>query len=262
MMGLVCQRAVQGDEIALSEQGIQIHVVDALRRVHIVGDDLHTESPADIDEHSSDPSGTYHAHSLSVQIHAGQSVQAEIKLTGPVVGLVGLPVQGQQKGHGVLCHRVGRVSRYADCLQIAQSLQVQVVVSGAAHGHQLYTQLLKLLQNLPIDGIVYKRAHHIAALGRIYGLGIQLMLHVTNLNIIGAPLFKCFYLIGFCVEKCHFDHCIFLLIPPGSALLSSLPPTAALRFPAALFIVYRFCFCYTNKITGGFSFCKILLIIF
>ena len=207
MVGLVGQRAVQGDEITLAEQGIQIHVVDALHRVHIIGNDFHAEATADVDKHAADTTGSYDTDSLAVQVHAGQTIQAEVELTGTVVRLMGLAVQGQQEGHGMLCYRMRGISWYTDSLQVAQGLQIQVVVACAAHGYQLYAQLLQLVQNLCVDGIIYKGTHHVAALRGVYGLGIELMLHVTDINFsIAVPFSESLNFIRFCIEKRHFNH--------------------------------------------------------
>ena len=72
---IFCQRAVEGDDIALLQQLVQRNVGDpaVLCREQVIGDHVHPETAADIDEDPADLAGADHADCFSMEIKAGQT---------------------------------------------------------------------------------------------------------------------------------------------------------------------------------------------
>ena len=73
-----------------------------------------------------------------MDVRAHQSVDGEISLPHPVVGLVDAAVEAEEQGHGVLGDGVRGIGRDAGDLQAERlcSCQIDVVKSGAAHGDE------------------------------------------------------------------------------------------------------------------------------
>lgn len=80
-------------DVTFGKQSIQVCIrnIRILYRIGIIGDDLRSESPADIDKYPSDLASADDTDGLTVDIKADQAVQAEIKIPGPDVCLVYLP---------------------------------------------------------------------------------------------------------------------------------------------------------------------------
>ena len=99
MIGIVHQRAVQGDQVALCQQFVQRHIGDEILQVrileYVVSQDLHAESAADPCHGRADLAGADDAGGFLIEIKAHQSVQAEVVLTDSYVGLVQSAVDGE-----------------------------------------------------------------------------------------------------------------------------------------------------------------------
>ena len=173
MMGLLRQRTVQGDDVALGKQGLQWHVnVAQIRiRVHVVGQNAHPEAPADVDKTPADPAGAHHAHGLAVELEARQIPQGEVEVPGTDVGLVDAADGGQQHGHGVLGHGVGGIGRHVEHMYFAEAmLHVHVVEARAAQGDHAHAQLIEPVDDGGVHLVVDEDAHRVRALGQAHGV--------------------------------------------------------------------------------------------
>ena len=208
--GFIRQRAVEGDDVAPLQQLIQGNVFDSavLCREQVVGDHVHPEAAADVDEDPPDLAGTDHAHGLSVEIEAGQPVQGEIELARPVICLVDPAHGSQQQCDGVLRHGIRGIGRDMDHMDFTEGgLQVHVVVAGRAQRNQPDTVFIQLFDDRRVDGVVDKYAYGFTALCEIHGVFIELCLQVFEPDaVLSAVQFKRGLVICLCVEECHFDH--------------------------------------------------------
>ena len=85
VIGVVHQRAVQGDQITLCQQFVQSYVsneiFDGRILKYIIGDDVHTKAVADSCHGSTDLTSTNDTCGLAVEVHTHQSAKAEVILT-------------------------------------------------------------------------------------------------------------------------------------------------------------------------------------
>ena len=138
MIGIVHQRAVQGDQVALRQQFVQRHIGDEILQVrileYVVSQDLHAESAADPCHGRADLAGADDAGGFLIEIKAHQSVQAEVVLTDSYVGLVQSAVDGQRQRHGMLSHSFRRIAGNAQDAdaETFRRIQIHVVESGAS----------------------------------------------------------------------------------------------------------------------------------
>ena len=101
MIGLLCQRAVQRDNVGRAEQFVQGDVRNGhvngrvnghvIGRILVIRQDAHSESAADIHENPPDASGSDDADCFAVQIKARHVVQAEIEVSRSDIRLVDAP---------------------------------------------------------------------------------------------------------------------------------------------------------------------------
>ena len=70
------QRAMQGDQVTLRQQGIQIHILHKIRKcrvlIYIISDHLHAKAAADPCHGRTDLTGSYDAGGLLIKVHATQ----------------------------------------------------------------------------------------------------------------------------------------------------------------------------------------------
>ena len=111
--GFLCQRAVQGDRVALLEQGLQAHPAAACRGRHFPAaekEHLHSKGQPQRCHALSCAAISHNAQALSGQRYWGKGKVALLHRLGPVPvphhasGALDLVAQAQQQGEGVLGH--------------------------------------------------------------------------------------------------------------------------------------------------------------
>ena len=216
---IFCQRAVEGDDIALLQQLVQRNVGDpaVLCREQVIGDHVHPETAADIDEDPADLAGADHADGFAMEIESGQPVQGEVELAGPVIRLMNPPHGSEQQRDGMLGNRVGGISRDMDDVDLSEGgRQVHVIVTRRAQGDQPDAVFMQPVDYGGVHRIVHEHADSVAALCQIHGILVQFGFEILEPEIIqAAVLFKRRFVIGFCIEECHFDHCAVLQVKYG-----------------------------------------------
>ena len=109
MVRALHQRAVQGDQVTRCEQLIQLHISNEIKiriLIHVVCDDLHAKSMTNARHCRSDFSRSHDSGCLSVKIHSGQSLQAEIVLADSHICLVQMTVHCHRQSHRMLRYRL------------------------------------------------------------------------------------------------------------------------------------------------------------
>ena len=210
MMGFLSQRAVEGDDVGLGEQLVELHIIQAGVGVGelVVGQDLHAKATADVTENAANLTGANQAHGLAVQIEAGKAVEGEVEVAGAQICLVSAAVDGQQQSHGVLSDRIRGVGGDTEHAQLAGSgLDVHVVEAGAAQGNGLDAQLVEAVHNFLIDGVVNKNTDGVIAGGQGNGVGVELGLEKFQFQIgTCGELLETGDIIGFGIKKCDFHN--------------------------------------------------------
>ena len=135
------QRAVQADHVGFAEQGIQIDVLGAqiqggLVLIRVTDQQAHAEPLEDAQGGDADLTGADDAGGAAEHVEADQAIEGEVGIPRPLIGLMDAAVQRHHQADGVLGHRFGGVGGHADHAdpEILGGLQVDVVVTGAAHG--------------------------------------------------------------------------------------------------------------------------------
>ncbi len=174
------QRAVQAEDVALGEQGIEVRVLAAeggQRGVGLRVDQQHAAAEAEHDarEHRADLPAADHPDGLAVQVESGQAVQREVAFAGAVEGAVDAPVQRQDQRHRMFGHRVRRVGRHPHHRQVEGrgGGQVDMVVAGRAQGDQPGAALLEAGEHRRRQLVVDEGADHLAAGGQGGGFVVQ-----------------------------------------------------------------------------------------
>ena len=203
---LVRQRAVQGNDIAPCKKLVEFNVLDA--RVgsgeFVIGDDVHAETAADVQEDSPDLAGTDDSDGLAVQVKSGQPVQAEIEVARTDVSLVNPADGGQKKRHRMLRHRIRRVGRHANHVNSSVSmLDVDIVVAGAAKRDEPHAHLINAVDHIRVDVIIDENTHRVAAFRELAGVFRQPRLIIRNLKLPRSlRRVEGVSVIIFCIEKC------------------------------------------------------------
>ena len=208
MPRFIGQRAVQRDDIAAAEQLLKGDIlnVGALRGEFIIGDDMHAEAAADVDEHAPDLAGADNTDGLAVEVEAGHAVQREIEIARADIRLVDAPHRGQQERHCMLRDRIGRIRRHMHNAQTAVcgSLQIHIVVACAAHGDIFALELRELIEDGSVKLIVDKRTDAVAVACEVNGILGELGLIELEFDpVLRAKPFKGRSVIGFGVKKCN-----------------------------------------------------------
>ena len=101
-------------------------------------DEAAAEPREDAREDAPDQAGADDADGLAVEVEAEQAMELEIALADPVVGAVGLAVQGQDQRDRVLGDGVGRIGRHPADGEARRGgrRDVDVVEAGRAEGEQ------------------------------------------------------------------------------------------------------------------------------
>jgi hypothetical protein len=111
MMGVLVQRAVQGDDVADTKGGVEIHVghpeVDEwLIDDRVEGHHLAAEMPQQPCNDRSDLPRADHRRRLARHVETHQSLEREVPLAHTVVGPMDLAIQRQHERQGVFGHGV------------------------------------------------------------------------------------------------------------------------------------------------------------
>ena len=109
MLCLGSERTVQRDNICLRDQLLQRNILHfkLIVRIRIIGKHVHAKAVTDTDHRLPDLSGSDDPRRLLVKIHAHQTVQAHVEVSGSCVRLVGVAVDRQKQRHGKLGDRLG-----------------------------------------------------------------------------------------------------------------------------------------------------------
>ena len=174
----------------------------------VIGDHVHAEAAADIDEDPADLAGAHHADGFSVEIKSCQPVQGEIEFPGAVIGLMDPPDGGEQQRDGMLSYRIRGIGRNMHDMDLPEgSPEIHVVVAGRAQRDQTDTVFIKPVDHSRVYGVIHENTNGIAALRQVHGILVQFGFQVLETDIVqAAVLFKGRFVICLCVEKSHFDH--------------------------------------------------------
>ena len=141
-------------------------------------------------------------------------MQGEVAFAGAVIGAVQATVEGQDQGHGMFGHGMGRVGGYAHHTQ-AQALgggQVDMVVAGRAQGDQAGTASGQLLQHGGTEVVIDKRADHFVVMGQRRGVqGQARWLEVQLVAVVLCGRGKAVAVVGLAAEK-NRAHGVFLSV--------------------------------------------------
>ena len=176
--GLGQQGGMDGDDVGLAVQSIQIHILgvltDGVVLVHVVGQNAAAEAAEALDDGIADLAGAHDAHGHGAQLTAHFALQGEVVIVGVVEGLLEL-ADAHQDGHdGVLGHAIGGVSAVAQAeAQRAGVVAVHVVIAHAAAGQHLDAVAPQLIQHLVAVVGLAQSGDAVAADGHVGGGGIQ-----------------------------------------------------------------------------------------
>ena len=151
--GLRQQRGMNGDDVGLTVQGVQIHILgilaDGVVFIHVVGQNPAAKAGQALDDGVADLAGTHDAHGHGAQLTAHLALQGKIVIVGIVQGLLEL-ADAHENGHdGILRHAVGRICAVAQAeAQRTGIVTVHVVIAHAAAGQHLNAVALQLIQHL------------------------------------------------------------------------------------------------------------------
>ena len=155
-MGLRCQWAVQGHDVALGEQGVEVDVPNpevphVVGRVRVVGLEGAAEPAQDPGDDHPDPPRADDPHPPRAQVEAEQSVEAEVPLADPRSGPRDAAVERQHQRDGVFGDRVRRVGGHPGHghPEVGCSVEVDVVEPGAAHRDHPHASVGEHLEHRP-----------------------------------------------------------------------------------------------------------------
>ena len=170
----------------------------------------HPEAPADLREHAADLARADLSGGLAVQVEAREAGQAEIEVARADIGLVRVPVHGQQQRHRVLRHRVGRVRRNTEHMELSKAgFGIHIVEACAPQRNDPHAQIIKLVYDLRVYRVVDEHAYAVKALCQLDGVLAESRLKILDLNVrSGNMLVKAGLVVGFRIKKCKFHDCI------------------------------------------------------
>ena len=209
---LIGERAVERNHVRLPQKLRQLHIVKPAGRIRefVVCQHAHPKAFADLGENAPDLAGADHADGLAVQVKARQPGQAEIEVARADIRLVCVPVDGQQQRHRVLRHRIGRVRRNAEDMQLSEAgFGIHIVEARAPQCDDPNAQIIKFVYNLLIHRVVDEHAHTVKALCQLDGVLAESRLKILDRNVrSGNMLVKAGLVVGFRIKKCKIHDCI------------------------------------------------------
>ena len=185
-----------------------------LGRELIVGQNVHAEALADVGKDPADLAGAYDAHGLAVQVEARQALEAEVEIPGADIGLVGPAVDGQQQGHGMLGHSVGRVGRDPENPELPLAgLDIHIVEAGAAQYDGLDPQLVQLIHHFGVHGVVDEDAYRVKSCCQGNGVLVQVGLKIFDFDSRwNAVAVKTGDVVGFGIKESELHNSFLLFI--------------------------------------------------
>lgn len=166
VVGLGEERAVQGDDVGLGEEGFQggvfaeVFVEERFGLVDVVCEDATPEAVHDAGEAYADAACADDADGFGVQGLAEEAVESEIALADAVVGAVGFAVEGLDQGDGEFGDGFGGV-RGDVGEEEAEGFgggEVDVVEAGAAEEDGADTECVELLEDRGGEDVVHEDA--------------------------------------------------------------------------------------------------------
>ena len=193
VLGRRRQRAMQADHVGLRQgfvqgQELPAHGLDACAQGRL-GIGVHrqhaaTEPGEDAGHGGSNLPRTDHDHGLVLEVETHQPIKGQVAFANPLVGAMGLPVQGEHQRQGMLGHRGGRVGRHPKHpeVQPARRIQIDVVETGAAQGDAANATGRKGLEHGGGEVVVDEGAYRIGAGRQRGGANIQPRLQRNRLD--------------------------------------------------------------------------------
>ena len=122
------------------------------------------------------------------------------------IRFVRVPVDGQQQRHRVLRHRIGRVRRNAEDMQLSEAgFGIHIVEARAPQCDDPNAQIIKLARDLRVYRVVDEHAYAVKALCQLHGVLAESRLKILDLNVrSGNMLVKAGLVVGFRIKKCKF----------------------------------------------------------
>ena len=160
---------MQRDDIRLGEKPVERDIFKPRRRIRecVVGEDSHSESLADVGEDASDLARADYACRLAVKVESCQPDKREVEVLCANGGAVDVARQRHQERGGVFSDGVGGIGGNAHDRKpgFVRRLEVDVIVSGAAHGENLDAALHKPFDHGTVNLGVHERTYRVASFG-------------------------------------------------------------------------------------------------
>ena len=214
VIGVVHQRAVQGDQITLCQQFVQRYVsneiFDGWILKHIIGDDVHTKTVADSCHSSTDLTSTNDTCGLAVEVHTHQSAKAEVILTNLYISFVKMTVNCQSQSHCVLSNcfrRIARNTEYTDAKTFC-SLHLYIVESCTAEKDQFNTAHVQNFNGIVADICTYECTYSIIAMSKLSSKRCQLSFQKLyfDVRVIYQLFGKRLFIITFGIKENNFHY--------------------------------------------------------
>ena len=167
MKGLRREREVQGDDVAVLQQGGQRCVFNDVlggpicSGHQVVGDDATTEAAEYLGSDAPDLACTHNTHGFAGEVEADESIEREVMFADTVISAVDVAVKREQEADSVFRNSVGRVGGHAHDseAEFLGSVEIDVVETGAAQGDELHAAFGKFGDTGAIYAVVHKDAH-------------------------------------------------------------------------------------------------------
>ncbi len=127
----------------------------------VEADELAAEAVGNAGDGLTNVSGADDAESPSMEFEADQAFNAEIVIAHPVVSLRDMAHQGEQQREDVLGHTMRRIGRHMHHPEAKpfRRVQVDVVETRAAQGHQLCASIFENLECFCVKPVIDKDNH-------------------------------------------------------------------------------------------------------
>lgn len=140
MAGLWIEREVEADDIRLSENGVEVRILEieklGIERdgIAVVAEDLHPEASGQADDMEAHTSAAQDADGLAKEICAAQFLMAHAALIHRIIALTELAGEGEEEGEGMFSHGVFAIVFDVGDLDILlfAGIQIHMVETGRA----------------------------------------------------------------------------------------------------------------------------------
>ena len=183
---LICQRAMQRDDVCPTPELIQRYIFNAWisSRKLIVSNNIHSKTTTDINKDTADLTCTDNANSLSVKIKAGHTLKAEIEVLCTDISLMDPADRCQEQSHCMLCNSIRWISRNTYYMNLTISiLNINVVITGTTKRDELNSHSIKLVNNKGIDIVIYKYTDNITTFSQLICIRSQTSFKETDLKL-------------------------------------------------------------------------------